>query len=185
MILYDCEFYSNVPLRESLNYQTSSIYESQIIFIKKDFEIRIIKYGANYNVDKTLRLQKGNKLYFELLDIHYDNFKTTGFKGYFNNGTIESIGNTNTNKIQINFKNNLINQINLRADSSLINQLQFCWISRIDFKSSCSSAVGGTGGTSYTVNYDSQYMKFQIEQLNIFAVAWTDSIQFIFGQYTF
>ncbi|CAF0936308.1 unnamed protein product [Brachionus calyciflorus] len=184
MILYDCEFYSNVPLRGSLSYQTSSIYQAQLIFIKKDFEIRTIKYGANY-VDKTLRLQKANQLYYEFLDIHHDNSKITGFKAYFNNGTMRSIGNTNTNRIQIDFKNKLINQVNLRADSSKIIQLQFCWISRIDFKSSCSLAAGGTSGTRYTVNYDSQYMKFQIEQLNVYAVAWTDSVQFVFGQFTF
>ncbi|CAF0825528.1 unnamed protein product [Brachionus calyciflorus] len=186
----DCEFYSNVPMRVSQIYQTSSTYESQLIYFKKGSEIKTLKYGSNQPVHLTpthsLSLRQDKQMYVEYLDIHYDSLKITGYKAYLFNGTIISIGTTNTNKLQIDFKNKTINKINIRSDSTKVIQLQFCWISQIDLvqvTSLCSSAAGGTAGTSYTFYYDSEFKRFQIEGQIVYNGVWNDNIQFIFREF--
>ncbi|CAF0747789.1 unnamed protein product [Brachionus calyciflorus] len=165
----DCEFYSNVPMRVSQIYQTSSTNESQLIYFKKGFEIKTFKYGSNHSrhliPTHSLRLRQGNQLNVEYLDIYYDWEKIRGYKAYFFNGTTMPIGTTNINKLQIDLKNKTKNKIAIRANSTLVNQLQFCWISQIDFSNSCSLAVGGTGGKNYTFYYDSTFKQFQFEHI--------------------
>ncbi|CAF0747755.1 unnamed protein product [Brachionus calyciflorus] len=183
----NCEFYSNVPMRVSQIYQTSSTFESQLIYFKKGSEIKTLKYGSNHQGHLTpthsLRLRQGNQLNVEYLDIYYDWEKITGYIAYFFNGTIISIGTTNTHKLQIDFKNKIINKIKIRTDSTKVIQLQFCWVSQIDFTSLCSSAAGGTAGTSYNFYYDSEFKRFQIEYLIVYNGWWNDNIQFIFREF--
>ncbi|CAF0794884.1 unnamed protein product [Brachionus calyciflorus] len=191
-ILNYCEFYSNYPIRQSQIYQSSSTYESQFIFLKKGSEIKTLRYGSNKNEHITpshsVRLRKDNQLYVEFLDVYYDLEKIRGYNVYYFNGTNLTIGEKNTEsigKIRIDFKNKTLNKINIRTDSTKVMRLQFCWVSQLNFSSSCSSAVGGTGGTNYTFYYDTEFKQFQIEYLIVFNVWYNDNVQFIFNQLNF
>ncbi|CAF0950200.1 unnamed protein product [Brachionus calyciflorus] len=152
-----------------------------VYVVSSDFKMHIAPTHS-------VRLRKDNQLYVEFLDVYYDLEKIRGYNVYYFNGTNLTIGEKNNlriGEIRIDFKKKTLNKINIRANSTLVNQLQFCWISQLNFSSSCSSAVGGTGGTIYTFYYDTEFKQFQIEYLIVFNVWHNDNVQFIFNQLNF
>ncbi|CAF1069628.1 unnamed protein product [Brachionus calyciflorus] len=147
-----------------------------------------LEFMAAVPTSVSMRLRKDNQLYVEFLDVYYDSQKIRGYNVYYFNGTnliIEEKNNLRIGEIRIDFKKKTLKKINIRANSTLVNQLQFCWISQLNFSSSCSSAVGGTGGTIYTFYYDTEFKQFQIEYLIVFNVWHNDNVQFIFNQLNF